>query len=74
MPAGISSVFSAWTELASTTFRKHQSDVADNVSKHNALYRRLSKKGRIRIEDGGLSIVAPLEYATNSTLTPVTLH
>jgi hypothetical protein len=67
MPAGISSIFTAWTELASTTFRKHSSDVADNVSKHNALYRRLSKKGRIRIEDGGLSIVAPLEYATNST-------
>ena len=31
MPAGISSIFTAWTELASTTFRKHSTDVADNV-------------------------------------------
>lgn len=67
MPAGISSIFTAWTELASTTYRKHQTDVSDNVSKHNALYRRLASKGRIRIEDGGLSIVQPLEYASNST-------
>lgn len=67
MPAGVSSIFTAWSELASTTFRKHSSDVADNVSKHNALYRKLSAKGKIRTEDGGLSIVAPLEYASNST-------
>jgi len=67
MPAGITSLFTAWTELASTTYRKHSSDVADNVSKHNALYRKLSAKGRLRTEDGGLSIVAPLEYASNST-------
>jgi len=67
MPAGITSLFTAWTELASTTFRKHSAEVADNVSKHNALYRRLMSKGRIRTEDGGLSIVEPLEYASNST-------
>jgi len=67
MPAGITSLFTAWTELAATTYRKHSSDVADNVSKHNALYRKLIAKGRIRLEDGGLSIVAPLEYASNST-------
>ena len=67
MPAGISSIFGAWTELAATTFRKHDTEVADNVSKHNALFRRLTQKGKIRIEDGGLSIVCPLEYASNST-------
>jgi hypothetical protein len=67
MPAGISSIFTAWTELAATTFRKHEAEVADNVSKHNALYRRMVKKGNIRKEDGGLSIVCPLEYASNST-------
>jgi hypothetical protein len=67
MPAGISSIFTTWSELASTTFRNHATDVADNVSKHNALFRKLSSKGRIRTEDGGLSIVAPLEYASNST-------
>jgi hypothetical protein len=31
MPAGITSIFTAWTELASTTYRKHATDVADNV-------------------------------------------
>jgi hypothetical protein len=67
MPAGISSLFTAWTELASTTYRKHASEVRDNVSKHNALFRRLTSKGRLRTEDGGLSIVSPLEYASNST-------
>ena len=67
MPTGITSIFGAWTELAATTYRKHESEVADNVSKHNALFRRLTAKGRIRTEDGGLSIVTPLEYATNST-------
>lgn len=67
MPAGITSLFTTWSELASTTYRRHESEVADNVSKHNALFRKLTTKGRIRTEDGGLSIVAPLEYATNTT-------
>ena len=67
MPAGISSLFTAWTELASTTYRNHSSEVADAVSKHNALFKRLAAKGKIRLEDGGLSIVQPLEYASNST-------
>lgn len=67
MPAGISSIFTAWTELAATTYRKHETEVADNVSKHNALFRRITEKGRVRREDGGLSIVCPLEYASNST-------
>lgn len=67
MPAGISQIFNAWTELAATTYHKHEAEVADNVSKHNALFRRLTEKGNVRREDGGLSIVAPLEYASNST-------
>lgn len=67
MPQGISSIFQAWTELAATTYRKHEEEVADNVSKHNALFRRITDKGRVRREDGGLSIVVPLEYASNST-------
>ena len=64
---GQSSLFTVFSELVSTTFRKHYREIADNVSTHNALWRRLTEKGRTRIEDGGLSIVCPLEYATNST-------
>lgn len=64
---GQSNLFNAFTELVSTTYRNHAKQVADNVSRHNALFRRLTEKGRIRIEDGGLSIVQPLDYANNST-------
>ena len=58
---------SVFTELVSTTFRKHRKDIKDNVSKNNALLRRLESKGNTRREDGGLTIVAPLDYAENNT-------
>jgi len=64
---GQSNLFNAFTELVSTTYRNHSSQVADNVSRHNSLFRRLTEKGRVRVEDGGLSIVQPLDYANNST-------
>lgn len=66
---GQSSLFTTFTELVSTTYRNHKKEVADNVSNHNALFRRITKKGRYRREDGGLSITCPLEYAENSTYT-----
>lgn len=66
---GQSSLFTTFTELVTTTYRNHKKEIADNVSNHNALFRRLTQKGRIRREDGGLSIVANLEYAENGTYT-----
>lgn len=59
--------FGVFSELVTTTFRNHKKEVADNITKHNALYRKLSEGGKVRLEDGGLSIVQPLEYASNST-------
>ena len=56
-----------FTELVSTTFRKHAKEIKDNVSKNNALLRRIYGKGNVRREDGGLTIVAPLDYAENNT-------
>lgn len=56
-----------FTEIVTTTFRNHGSDIADNVSKHNALYRKMVQGGRTRKEQGGYSIVTPLEYAANGT-------
>lgn len=56
-----------FTELVSTTFRKHSKEIKDNVSKNNALLRRIYDKGNVRREDGGLTIVAPLDYAENNT-------
>lgn len=56
-----------FTELVTTTFRNHAKEIKDNVSKNNALISRLMKKGQYRREDGGLTIVAPLDYQSNST-------
>lgn len=56
-----------FTELVSTTFRKHSKDIKDNVSKNNAFLRRIMAKGMTRKEDGGLTIVCPLDYAENGT-------
>jgi len=55
-----------FTELVTTTFRKHSKEIKDNLSKNNALLARLKAKGT-RKEDGGLSIVEPLDYAANGT-------
>ncbi|MGV2052604.1 phage major capsid protein [Agrobacterium sp. 22-209-1] len=64
MAAGPSTIF---TEMVSTTLRNSAKEVADNVSKHNALLNVLKKKKRIINLDGGTEIQIPLEYAENST-------
>ncbi len=58
---------STFTELVSTTWRNHSKDVKDNISRNNALYSRMAKKGNIRTEDGGLTIAQPLDYNANGT-------
>jgi hypothetical protein len=58
---------STFTEIVTTTLREHPDVIADNVSDHNALYRRLKTKGKIKKLDGGYEIVRPLDYAENST-------
>lgn len=58
---------STFTELVSTTFRKHRKEIKDNVSKNNALVARMMKKGNYNREDGGLTIAVPLDYQSNST-------
>jgi len=58
---------STFTEMVTTTFREHPSEVTDNVSDHNALYRYLKRKGKISMIDGGYEIVRPLDYAENSS-------
>jgi hypothetical protein len=56
-----------FTELVSTTFRKHGKTFIDNVSKNNALLRYLTDSGQTETIDGGLSLVAPLDYNSNNT-------
>lgn len=64
---GQSTLYTTFTELVSSTFRDHKKEIADAVSKHNAMYRRLIAKGKVRKLDGGLSIACPLEFAENAT-------
>lgn len=56
-----------FTELVSTTFRRHGKKFIDNVSKNNALLAYVMANGQIDEVAGGLSLVAPLDYASNST-------
>lgn len=58
---------STFTELVTTTLRNHPTEISDNVSQHNALYRRLKTGGKIKKLSGGYEIVRPLDYAENST-------
>jgi hypothetical protein len=56
-----------FTELVSTTFRKHRKDIKDNLSNRNALLKYIMRRGNYLKEDGGLTIVTPLDYAANNT-------
>lgn len=58
---------STFDEIVTTTWRKHVKKVADNVSTHNALHARLTKKGKMKKYDGGYEIALPLDFEENST-------
>lgn len=58
---------STFTELVTTTFRNHRKEIKDNLSNRNALLKYMMKRGNTRKEDGGLTIVTPLDYAANGT-------
>lgn len=57
-----------FSEMVTTTMRHHKHKVVDNVSKHNALLRRLKERGNIKTDAaGGYEIALPLSYAENGT-------
>ncbi len=58
---------STFTELVSTTFRKHRKEIQDNISNRNAFLKYLNDRDGKVMEDGGLSIVTPLDYQSNAT-------
>lgn len=58
---------STMTEIVTTTLRNRTGQLADNVSKNNALLSRLQKKGKVKPVSGGRTIVQELEYAENGT-------
>lgn len=57
-----------WSEITTSTLFYRSKQIADNVTKNNALLSRLSEKENIQDVDGGEAIVQPLEYAENGTL------
>lgn len=63
----MSSPNATFAGLVTTTLRNHKKELADNVSNHNALLRHLNKKGRKVYEDGGNTLVVPLDYQENGT-------
>ncbi len=57
-----------FTDVVTTTLRKHPKILYDNVSKHNPLFNYVYKRGNVKeVTSGGYSIVEPLRYAENST-------
>lgn len=63
----MASANATFTELVTTTFRKHRKGIKDNLSEKISLLKYMKKKGKFRTESGGLTIVEPLDYAQNST-------
>lgn len=57
----------AMTEIVTTTLRNRTGKLADNVSKNNALLKRLKAKGKVKPVNGGRTIVQEMEYAENGT-------
>ncbi len=56
-----------WSEITTTTLYNRTRKLADNVTKNNALLRRLSTKGKVKSFDGGQAIVQEIEYSENGT-------
>lgn len=55
------------SEIVTTTLRNRTGQLADNMSRNNALLSRLSKRGRMKTFSGGRTIVQELNYANNQT-------
>jgi len=59
---------STFTEMVTTTMRKHYKKVVDNVTDHNGLLTVLKDRGNIKTDaSGGYEIALPLSYAENAT-------
>ena len=57
-----------FNSLLSTTLQNYQPTLVDNIFKDLVLLNHLNERGRVRVEEGGTSIVEPLLYAVNDTV------
>ena len=59
---------STFSEMVTTTMRKHYRKVVDNVTDNNGLLTYIKERGNIKTDaSGGYEIAIPLSYAENST-------
>jgi hypothetical protein len=56
-----------YSEILATTLKFYADEITDNVSNQVAFYNEVNKRGKIKLIDGGETIVIPLEYAENGT-------
>ena len=59
-----------FTEMVTTTLRNHPTEIADNVSGHNALYRRRKARGKVKLLDGGYERTVTPDFADSSPVAP----
>lgn len=55
----------SFSDVLATGIQKRSGKLADNVSKNNALHRKLFMKGNVRPVDGGTSIMEEIMFAEN---------
>lgn len=53
------------TDIVATTIESRSRDIADNVTKNNALIARLQSKGKVKTFSGGSTILQELSFAEN---------
>lgn len=59
--------FPGLSEIVTTTLRNRTGQLADNMSRNNALLMRLNQRQKIKTFSGGRTIVQELNYANNQT-------
>lgn len=59
---------SVYTELVTTTLDNYRTELADNITTHNALLDRIKRKGNAEPVGGGATILENLMYSTNGTI------
>lgn len=55
------------SEIITTTLRKRQEVLRDNITNNNAVLSAMKKTGTIEMEDGGRTILEEMSYAENAT-------
>lgn len=55
----------SYSDILATGIESRSSDIADNVTKNNALLAQLKRKGRVRTFGGGHKIIETLSFAEN---------